>query len=174
VRFIYQAVEHGRRFYREDLHNHEKGIALLTALFVNSKRDKKKKAAQPSDYHYFPLNNQVEIPGIACDTFFALAEDELLPDWALGLAPLDNLRNSRAHGEPPKQRAWYGADILLIMPEVHQGKVSAAIAMLDGVEDESLTVFDIDTEEEFEIVIPPELIGQRSWVLNFESVLEQL
>lgn len=172
MRLICRAIEHGQRLYREDLHHHEKGVALLTAMYVNSKRDKKKKAAQPNDYYYFPLDNQANIPGLACDAFFALVEEEIMPDWALGLAPIDTLRRDRAHGEPPRQRALVGTDIMLVLPELHGGKIRADFALLDGVEEEVVTLNDIDTDEEFCITIPPELRGQRSWVLDFNTTLE--
>jgi len=117
------------------LHLQELGIATLTACFVNANRDPKKgEAAAPKDFFYFADREAAgfKLPGRACDAFFSLISDQLLPDWMLNIAPIELMRSNRANAGLLKPRAWIGENLLLLLPRVEtdeEGKRTVTAAM---------------------------------------------
>lgn len=146
----------------------ELGIATLTSCFVNSKRSKDSDPrTTPNDFYYFQPKggDGVQVPPAAANAFFSLVNDNLLPGWALALAPLDKLRaskDSRPHALP---RAWIGDGILLLLPKVADNEVQFELGLVD--EAKGLTkLHDVDTGTEFIVKLPEN--QQSMWVLNGE------
>lgn len=166
---IISALEHGQKIRQEQLHLGELGVATLSALFTNANRDPKKgKPASPSDFFYFaPKQTQVDIPSTAADAFFSLVADEVMPSWALGIAPIDKLRQVKQNRPVSRPRAWVGEGALLLLPRVEGQVVQAAIALLDGVSG-SVLVMDIDSGTTFSIEV---LSSDSRWVLDAEFEL---
>ena len=107
----------------------------------------------------------MQVPPAAANAFFSLVNDNLLPGWALALAPLDKLRaskDSRPHALP---RAWIGDGILLLLPKVADNEVQFELGLVD--EAKGLTkLHDVDTGTEFIVKLPEN--QQSMWVLNGE------
>lgn len=145
-------MEYGAKFQAEELHLEELGIATLSALFANANRDPKKgQPASPKDFFYFQREEDEgpKIPVAACDAFFSLVADGLLPGWALGVAPLERLRTCRSkNGTVRKPRAWISDDLILILPRVEGKEVVAALALSNGVSG-FVELRDPDVEAEF-------------------------
>ncbi|MBD2095642.1 hypothetical protein H6F90_10795 [Trichocoleus sp. FACHB-591] len=151
----------------------ELGIATLTSCFINANRDSKADAAKPSDFYYFQIreeSDRISIPAIACDTFFALIKDGLLPGWVVPLVPVDKLEAGRKRGEVGKPRAWVGEGVILIAPKIEGGQVIAAIAVTEAVEG-TVEVMDVDSGETFEIVIPDGT--EHCWILDADFNLSR-
>lgn len=166
---ILQALEQGAKLHSEVLHHQELGIATLSALFCNANRDPKKgEPARPSDFWYFGKaeHSGVAIPGAVCDIFFSLIADQLLPTWALGIAPIELLRKHRANRPVSKPRAWIGSDLILIQPQVVEGKtVRAALAIVNGAAG-GVELIDADSRTPFYLSL--EAPGQIAWALDAE------
>jgi hypothetical protein len=155
------------------LHLQELGIATLTSCFVNANRDSKSDPAKPKDFYYFQAQQEVDrivIPAIACDTFFALIKDGKMPGWVVPLVPVDKLEAGRKRGEVGKPRAWVGEGVILIAPRVQGEQVIAAIAVTEAVEG-TVTLTDVDTDETFEIEIPPNT--EHCWILDADFNLSR-
>lgn len=158
---IVQALEYGAKFNREELHLGELGIATLSALFINANRDPKKgEPSKPNDFFYFQAADQkVRIDGLAAETFFALAKDEKLEQWMVGIAPMQELLAARNYGSlRTRDRALIGQDALIINPTYKDGKVFSALAIFQrGGE---LWANDADTGDRVCVVVPP---GASRW-----------
>ncbi|MEP0873358.1 hypothetical protein NDA01_26720 [Trichocoleus desertorum AS-A10] len=166
-------MHHGARLQHEELHLHELGIATLTSCFINANRDPKSEPAKPKDFYYFQVreeSDRVSIPAIACDTFFALIKDGLLPGWVVPLVPVDKLEAGRKRGEVGKPRAWVGEGVILIAPQIEGCQVIAAIAVTEAIEG-AVSVSDVDTGDTFEIVIPPGT--EHCWILDADFNLSR-
>ena len=154
----------------------ELGIATLTALYINSKRDPKKgEAAKPSEFFYHQPatgGDRLTIRPAACDAFFSLINDALMPGWVIPLVPIEQLQAGKGTGLVPKPRAWIGKDILLLLPRVEGDRVIAAIAVLDGASGE-VELSDPDSETLFKIRISPQT-HPHSWGMDTEFTLIDL
>lgn len=164
---ILQALEFGAKFQCEELHLQELGIATLSALFANANRDPKKGSpARAQDFFYFKQEGRdIRIPGIACETFFSLIADGLLPGWALGIAPIDRLRECRKGSRVGKPRAWMSEDLVLILPKIEGDRVTAALCFSNGARGFTV-VTDPDVGAEFCLELPES--GQVLWALESE------
>lgn len=150
--------------YTEELHLQELGIATNSSILVNSNRGKRTKAAKPQDFFYFKVTDKgAQIPPEACDTFFELVAENILPEWATAIAPLSKLRNSRQHGRVSNPRAWIGESIVLIQPRIADGYVTAQLALIESADDNTLVV-EPDSGDQFEIKVD----GDRRWALDAE------
>ena len=161
-------MEYGAKLQSEELHLHELGIATLSALFANANRDPKKgQAASPKDFFYFQRTDDgPDIPAIACDIFFSLIVDGLLPGWALGIVPVERLRACRSkHPKTGKPRAWIGEDLLLILPKVDGKQVTAAMAISNGAKG-FVSLSDPDVGTEFVLNLSES--GEVLWALEAE------
>lgn len=150
----------------------ELGIATLTAVFCNANRDPNKgEPAKPADFFYFlPQEESVRLDAIASDTFFALVTDLRLPSWVVEIAPVEQLRTSRAFGPVPETRAWMCEGVLLLLPRIEEDKVKTPLAIVDGAAG-LCPVIDIDGGSVHQIVVPNER-EESYWVTDFEFELE--
>lgn len=168
---IMQALEYGQKLTLEQLHFQEMGTATLSALFVNANRDPKKgQPAKPGDFFYFASaekENGPKIPAAACDAFFSLITEHRLPSWVLDIAPIEGIRKHKGSGRYPKPRAWIGDNLLLILPRVEDGMVTAALAFCNGAVG-GVELHDVDTDTPFYLNLPK---SQIAWSLDAEFEL---
>lgn len=174
VWLILQALEHGAKLQRDELHMQELGISSLCALFVNANRDPKKgKPAKPADFYRFKDADN-KLPAIACDAFFSLIDDRKMPGWAVGLAPIDELRRDRLFNPVRKPRALVGDGILLLCPNIGDSQISAAMAIVDstgGV----VEVCDVDSDQRYNVLIDAvEEADRVYWVVDFNVDGEEI
>lgn len=148
------ALKHGSSLQQERLHLAELGIAQLTSAFINANRDPKSGPCKPSDFWYFtPIDDGNKLDPVAADTFFSLVQDEKMPSWALGIAPVDKLRSSRGNDSIPECRAWMRRGVLLLAPQVSNSVVKVPLAIVDGIEG-TTAVIDADSGVVHELFIP--------------------
>lgn len=159
---ILQALHWGSKLHQEELHLAELGISTLSALFVNANRDPSKgKAAEATDFHYFK-SREYAIASETADAFFSLAKDGVIPDWVMGLAPIDKLREAKGDGTYSKPRAWIGDGVMLVCPRVRGDVVECQVAIVEhegGVVD----LKDPDSGKHWAIELAE---GEARWVLD--------
>lgn len=168
---ILEAIEQGQKLRQEHLHLEELGISTLTACFVNSNRDPKKgQPAKPSDFWYFHSQEvEVEVPSTAADAFFSLIADNLMPGWALGVLPIEQLRKAKRGLPVPSPRAIAGDGVLLLAPTQAlvngETKLNSGLAACEGGVAGEVPVTDLDSGTAFLIKMPS---PERQWILNGE------
>lgn len=163
---ILQALEYGAKLHAEELHLQELGISTLISVFVNANRSPKSKPAKPTDFCYFkPTEISAKIPTQAADTFFELVKEGLLPGWAVGIAPIDNLRAAQKHKAVLRPRAWIGEGVLLVQPRLHANRVKVQFALID-CERSQIEVEDVDSGLRFRVDLGSK-VGRR-WMLDAE------
>lgn len=172
VWLILQALDQGAKLQRDELHMQELGISSLCALFVNANRDPKKgKPAKPADFYRFKDADN-KLPAIACDAFFSLVDDRKIPGWAVGSAPLDELRRDRLFNPVRKPRALVGEGILLLCPRINDSEISAAMAIVDSTGG-IIEVYDVDNNQRYNVLIDEvEEADQAYWVVDFNCEAE--
>jgi hypothetical protein len=147
------------------------GIATLTACFVNSNRDpKKSQPAKPRDFFYFAPKDggDIKIPSAVANAFFSLAKDSLLPDWAVAIAPVAQLRECKNGTSYPRPRAWIGEGVVLVLPKISGDEVEFALGLIDGAGG-VVEVRDADTGTEFSLSLPS---LETQWILDGEFTLK--
>lgn len=165
---ILSALDYGAKFQKSELHLNELGIASLCALFVNANRDPKKgNPAKPSDFYRF-ADADDKLAGYACDAFFSLVSDNLLPSWALAIAPLDELRAMRKFDSFPRPRVWLAEGVMLICPHFSGDRVVAPLAIVNhpgGV----VQVCDPDGDRVYDLLLESTPEGECAyWEKDFE------
>jgi hypothetical protein len=150
------------------LHLQELGISTLTACFVNSNRDPKKgEPAKPSDFFYFTCaEDAAQIPASAANSFFSLADNGLLPNWVVALAPIEKLVAARTHHAPPELRALIGEELIVLCPSIEGGIIKGAIAITGEDLPDISILKNPDTSEIYSVMtkdLPP-----ISWILQCE------
>lgn len=159
---------------RSQLHLEELGLASLCALFVNANRDPKKgKPAKPSDFYRFELQDG-KIPAYACDAFFSLVKDNLMPGWVLAIAPLEEMRNLRKFDSYPRPRVWIGDGVMLICPQFLSDRVIAPLAIVNAAQG-IIQLADPDSDQIYNVLIE----GQQEecavyWEQDFEAECDQI
>lgn len=152
-------MEYGQRFYKEDKHYSELGIATLTSYFVNANKDPKKgKKVSPSDFFFFKPEDITDILPDVATTFFSLASDRNLPDWSVPLVPLQDFLNLRARGKIARLRALIHQEYcVIICPEISDTHIFAGFILFNHVpvaEYPKLTLTNPDTGGTIEIITP--------------------
>lgn len=102
--------------YHTSLHNAERPIALLSSIYVNSKKDPKKgKAVDWSDFCFYkPRNDGNSASSENGSAMLAIAKRGLLPSWALFC-----FKEVTANADPdyvPNLLAFVSDDAILIHP----------------------------------------------------------
>lgn len=171
---ILQALEHGKRLRDEVLHYNERGVARLTSLTYNINRGKGD-PAKPSDFYDFAPEHAdgPEIPDRACNAFFSLIDDELLPVWVVSFAPIQQLRKYRTKAAIAKPRAWISENLIILLPRISKDKrtLKAALAFNNGVSG-LIELRDADSGTIFTVDIPPEQ-NEICWTLEPEFTLKR-
>ena len=106
---------------REDLHNRELPVALLTSVYANSQRNPKtqKKPFDLMDFCVFSDADAEDAPAqAAAAAYMKLASDGDLPSWALFC--FKDMKY-RAKGKAPALVALSGEDAILLAPEEING-----------------------------------------------------
>ncbi len=136
------------------MHLQELGIATLSAVYCNLQRDpKKSKPIHPREFfHFSPEQKEEKLNPVAADAFFDLVRDKKMPQWAVGIAPIPELRSSRAHGSIPACRAWLAEGVLLLLPRIVKGVVKSPLAIIDEVSG-PIKVVDVDTGDVLMVLI---------------------
>lgn len=158
VWLILQAYEYAEKLERERLHREEKGIAQLAMLYLNSKIDPKKTDPfTPEQFcHWLPPTEQDKsISSPACDAFFSLIQDSLMPAWAVSSAPIAKLKANQANATVSRPRAWVGEGVLLLMPRIVGRVVTAEFAMIEGASG-IVDIKDVDSGRWYAIEVPAE------------------
>jgi hypothetical protein len=169
LNIILSALDYGAKFQKSDLHLDELGIASLCALFVNANRDPKKgNPAKPSDFYRF-ADNDDKLAAHACDAFFSLVADKLLPSWALAIAPLEELRSQRKFDSFPRPRVWLADGVMLICPHFSGDRVFAPLALIEhsgGI----ARVSDPDNDKIYDVLLESTPEGECAyWEKDFEA-----
>jgi len=152
---ILQAYEHAEKLERDRLHKEELGIAKLTAFFMNSKIDPKKtEPFEPKQFcHWLPHEEQDKtISSAACNAFWSLIKDSLMPKWAVPLVPLDKLKANQSDAAVSRPRAWAAEGVLLLIPRIAGKVVTAEFAVIESVSG-VIDVQDIDSGKWYAIEV---------------------
>ena len=162
INIIFQALEYGHRFYKEDLHYQELGMATLTSYFVNANKDPKKgSGVTPSDFFYFKPDASSDIDANVATTFFSLIKEQLIPNWAVSLIPIKEMMALKDKGRIVKLRGFIGVDcnILALCPSIDSAKLFCGfltISEVDRGEHPSMVLQSIDNPDYTIRVITPE------------------
>lgn len=84
--YVISAVTNGARSYSRQLEDYERPIALLTATYVNSQRDPKKRGKPSSylDFSFYKSISSDKTPlGHNGAAYIELIKRKMLPSWAL-------------------------------------------------------------------------------------------
>lgn len=127
---IEKACEVYQNQRRQELHLQELGIATLTAITLNCHKSAKSKPSKPSNFYYFASDELMLDPRV-CNGFWMLAQSGKLPNWAIQLAPIEDLKAGRNNVSTSEPLYWIGEQIVLIAPEIWEQEVSAPLALID-------------------------------------------
>lgn len=165
---IYQALEWADKLEKEVLFKQELGVASLSALFANANRDPKSDPFKPQQFcHWLPeVEAEKRIPAAACDAFFSLINDGLMPAWAVPLCPIEQLKSNSINAPVKRPRALIGEGVLLLVPEFVGRVVTAQFALIDGVEG-VIDLKDPDTGKWHAVELPRE----DCWIIEAEFPL---
>jgi hypothetical protein len=150
------ALASAEELERERLHREELGIAGLTSLLYNIKRDPDKSEALSADSfcHFKPVNPDIP-PATVCDAYFSLCRDFKIPAWAVSLAPIQQLRAGQRNGNVPMPRALIGEGVVILLPKLKGGKIHTPYAMVDEGATGRVVVSDVDyPENQFTVLVP--------------------
>ena len=169
---VVEALAQGTRLQFEELHYSELGIATLISCYINANRNpKKSKAVEPSDFHVFDQNKSKRLPSAAANVFFDLVNAKKMPRWAVGVAPVKKLQDSRNNVPVTGPRAWVGDGVVLLRPSATRTEVTAQIALLASNQT-TVTVTDIDNGQRYVIELPQQLAKVKAYSLKFECPLK--
>ena len=153
----------------EKLHLQELGISTLSALFLNANRDPSKgEAAKADDFYHFKSKKKTQIDSRACDAFFSLTRDSKMPPWAVGLAPVTELRDNQKNQSVAYPRAWVGENVLILCPslissEGEADRVSFLFALVDEGIDRVCELRDPDSDEVHRVWVEG---GELVWITD--------
>lgn len=143
----------GQKLEMEQLHKFEIPVAQFVAIYANSQKTKPP-YYKPSDFFFF-APSESSIGADLAATVFDLLGDQKLPPWAVQLAPMAEIDQAPKHGNVGKPRLWMVRDLALVSPRLHEGGLSAALAILgDDPPFGRVTVWDVDSGKAFEIEVP--------------------
>lgn len=173
---ILAAYKSGSQIEKERHYRAELPIASLHATYYNSHRDPdKSKPIKVQDLCYFKSDEQSRIPTIVGDTFFSLIRDKVMPQWALAIAPLEELRTLKRGLAVSYPRALIGKGIIIFNPRINEDTVEGSYALIvEGVESDCLSDPDnsstylrvkIDYEDKWQClrIVEPELRIDHEW-----------
>ena len=152
---ILDAVQAAEKLNREQAHRAELPIALNTQVYANSQKTKPP-YFELQDFCFFrPQEVDSKIPSDVCDAIFEMANQRVLPGWALALAPIEEMEKGRRGNPVTKPRLWMARGVALILPRISGNSVSAGMALIDNelVQQGFITLFDVDSEESHKVLI---------------------
>jgi hypothetical protein len=150
---VFQALSEGQKWEREQRHAYELPVAQLTSVYANSQKTKPP-YFNTSDFYFFALEDECTINVDVCATFLAIANDQRLPSWVLGLSPMEEIEKAKA-GRVAKTRMWMCRGLALICPNLEEGTLTAGMAVIDdNCPVGEVEVFDVDSGEIYIIHVP--------------------
>lgn len=147
---IFQALEYGHRFHKEQLHCQELGVATLTSYFVNANKDPKKGSkVSPSDFFFFKPDHSHEICADAATTFFSLLDDKLVPNWVIQYIPLKEFIALKSRGSIERPRALINLEeqVFIVAPKIYNFNVYCQFIVVwesNAANKEFIEVKDVD------------------------------
>ncbi len=160
----------------ENRHAQELAIAQLVSVYANSQKASPP-YYKPSDFYIFAPESDVKIAASTCITFLTLSNEQLLPSWALSLAPVDEIQKGGSKGgKICNPRMWMVRGLALITPKLRDGILMAGMAIIDdGAPSGETQVWDVDSGEVHTIWVPetnePYLIDIQ-WLLENRPLLD--
>jgi hypothetical protein len=128
---IYQAFEQGKRQVQEFLYGLELPIASFHSTYYNAHLDTKKNSpVKVKNLCYFLPKESSGIPSIVGDTFFSLVREEIIPRWALAIAPINELRNLKTGFKPSYPRAVWGDGVIVFNPQIKGDWLEGSFALI--------------------------------------------
>lgn len=137
------------------MYKQELPIAQLSAIYANSQKTKPPYYSPAELCIFTPKEDK--IPTVICNTFVNLAETMDLPVWALVLAPVSELESGANNKDIAKPRCWTSHGICLVAPQISAIGLKIGMALTDGNKSGKVTVFDVDSNQSYEIVVPSDL-----------------
>lgn len=153
---------------RQELHLQELGLATLTAITVNCHKSAKSRPSKPSEFFYF-ASDELLLPSAICNGFWLLAQRGLIPNWAIQIAPVEDLKTGRSNAPTKEPAFWIGEQIVLIAPEVWDQEVSAPLALID-CSDGYAMAYEPAENTPYQVEIPEECRGKLA-VVDFVGKL---
>lgn len=150
ISWIYWMLEVGVETRRQELHELELPTAYLrkTLIQANSRNPNQVKV---EDLFLFKGSGKgVDIPAEVCNAFFALAREELLPEWAHTYELVEQMRRRQNGDAVPHPRALIGEGIYILRYEIKEGKIHAKFAGVEKAADVD-DVKDPDTGKTYRI-----------------------
>lgn len=152
---VFQALDYGQNFKRQDAHLLELGTATLTSCFVNANRDPKKGSpAKPSDFFYFSNSNPIN--SAIADSFFSLIKDKLMPSWVVYASPIDVLKQSKGVSHPKKNRCLVGDGVAIFCPVIEDDEIYSDFVVFNECGTGWRSVTDTDSGKQYEVFAIPD------------------
>lgn len=151
-----QALDAGQKLEREALHKAELAVARNTQIYANSQRTKPP-YANVLDFCFFTPPDAVRIPSSACDAFAELVAVDLMPAWAIALAPVDELRRGEKGQIVRKPRLLMCRGVALLAPHIMKDSLFVGLALLDDElvkPGDVVEVYDLDSPASYAIAVP--------------------
>jgi hypothetical protein len=143
------------------LHYKELGLATLTSYFVNANKDPKKgNRVSPADFFYFKPESSTDINPDVASTFFSLATDKLVPNWAASLIPIKDFVAIKDKGRVSKLRGYVSdsLDVFILSPSKAPYQLFCGFLVifeLDTVANPYIDLHSIDNPEDKIKVVTP-------------------
>lgn len=149
------ALETGRKLEQESLHKYELPIARNTQVYANSQRTKPP-YSKATDFCFFTPENSTRIPSDICNAFLSLVREGVLPGWVVSTTPVEDFKGGCNDDPVRRPRCWMSRTVVLIGPRKSKDTVHAGAAILDplGAESGKVTVWDVDSNQAIDIIIP--------------------
>ena len=148
---MFQALEYGGQFSREELHYHELGIAQLTSIYYNSQKTKPP-YTKPNDFCLFaPKNEHITQTLVVCIN--ELINKELIPSWCLRLIPEEILKKEST-GKVRGLKAVSTFGMYLFLPSQISDSLTFAMGIFtDKIKPGQYILYGVDSDEKFEVSI---------------------
>lgn len=90
-----------------------------------------------------------------CDAFAELLNEQIVPTWAVAIAPIEDLLKNKKGDKVPRPRLWMTRGIALFLPRYSSGSVFVELAVYDWslAKTGLVTLWDIDSSESYEVLI---------------------
>lgn len=148
------AVSKGLDQKHKDLHDLERPTAMLTATYINSKRDPKKpgKAVSYLDLSFYkPRDNGQTANAVNGTAMVELAKLKLLPGWALFCF---KEVTATADGTRPQTLAFVGSDAMLVAPSKTELGWTGLLIAEESASNQTRSLIDPESGENIRVKIP--------------------
>ena len=168
--YVVRAVSKGVENYHSSLHDSERPIALLSSIYVNSKRDaKRSKAAVWSDFCFYkPRSDGNSASSENGSAMLLMAKKGLLPSWALFC-----FKEVTTHADPdykPDVLALVSDDAVLIHPVRDELGYKGLLVARESAGETVRAMTNPETGEVFNLRVPivqTKVIAEEGAILYF-------